>query len=111
MNVLHPHFTDAQAWPLQIPSMPKLAAEGAYAPGASYSAGNLAEVQEYGALRGVQVVVEIDAPGHTACVALSHPELMRAFNLQPAWASYSAEPSSAQLKLNDSVLEEFLAKL
>lgn len=37
MNRLHWHITDAQSWPLEIPSMPELADKGAYASFQKYS--------------------------------------------------------------------------
>jgi len=110
-NRLHLHATDAQAWTLDIPSLPNLSALGAYAPGYSYSLEDLANIQKYGAYRGVEVIIETDMPGHTASIAYSHPELIAAFNQQPDWATYSAEPPSGQLKLNSSDVYSFLATL
>lgn len=48
MNRLHWHVTDAQAWPLEIPSMPELADKGAYARFQKYSAADVQALQEYG---------------------------------------------------------------
>lgn len=110
MNVLHLHGTDAQSWPIQIPALPELANKGAYQPQLSYDPETLAYIQEYGAYRGVQVIIETDMPGHTASIGFSHPELITAFNLQP-WANYAAEPASGLLKLNSSAVYSFLDKL
>ncbi|QIW95556.1 hypothetical protein AMS68_001074 [Peltaster fructicola] len=108
MNRLHWHITDAQAWPLEIPALPELSAKGAYGPGQSYSPDEVEEIQNYGALLGVQVVLEIDQPGHTSSIAFSHPELIAAFNVQPNWDSYAAEPPSGTLKLNSPAVNDFL---
>lgn len=65
-NRLHVHATDSQFWPVEIPSLPDLACKGAYHKAQIWSTADLKEVQEYGALTGVEVYVEIDMPGHTA---------------------------------------------
>lgn len=111
MNRLHWHITDSQAWPLEIPALPELAAKGAYGPGQTYSPDEVKEIQEYGALLGVQVVLEIDNPGHTSSIAFSHPELIAAFNVQPNWDTYAAEPPSGTLKLNSPDVYKFLEAL
>lgn len=111
MNRLHWHVTDAQAWPLEIPSMPELADKGAYAPFQKYSAADVKAVQEYGAKLGVEVAMEIDQPGHTSSIWFSHPELITAFNAQPDWDTYCAEPPCGSLRLNDTKVYDFLDKL
>lgn len=112
MNVLHLHGTDAQSWPITIPAMPELAKQGSYAyqQEMTYEPETLAYIQEYGAFRGVQVIIETDMPGHTASIGFSHPELVTAFNAQP-WSTYAAEPLSGQLKLISSAVYTFLDKL
>ncbi|KAF2101944.1 N-acetyl-beta-D-glucosaminidase [Rhizodiscina lignyota] len=110
-NRLHLHATDAQSWPLDIPSMPELAAKGAYESSLTYTASQLKELQYYGALQGVEVYVEIDMPGHTSAIWFSHPDLIAAFNVQPDWDTYCAEPPCGTLKLNDSAVPAFLEKL
>ncbi|KAF1356659.1 N-acetyl-beta-D-glucosaminidase [Delphinella strobiligena] len=110
-NRLHLHITDAQSWPLEITSMPELAGKGAFGPGMSYSPATLASIQKYGAVRGVETILEIDMPGHTSSIWFSHPELIAAFNQQPGWSTYSAEPPSGTLKLNSSAVTAFLEKL
>lgn len=110
-NHLHLHASDAQSWPLEIPALPDLAKDGAYMKGLSYSPQILAGIQEYGAYRGVQISIEIDMPGHTASIALAYPDLIAAFNVQPDWETYSAEPPTGQLKLNSSAVYDFLDTL
>lgn len=110
-NRLHLHATDSQSWPLEIPALPALANDGAYMKGLSYSPEVLAGIQKYGSYRGVQVLIETDMPGHTSSVALAYPDLIAAFNVQPDWDTYSAEPPTGQLKLNSAAVYEFLATL
>lgn len=70
-NRLHLHVTDAQSWPLVISALPDLATKGAYGAGLWYNPQELADIQEYGMYRGVEVNLEIDMPGHTASVRIS----------------------------------------
>ncbi len=110
-NRLHLHATDSQSWPLEIPALPELAKNGAYMKGLSYSPKVLAGIQEYGAYRGIQVTLEIDMPGHASSIGLAYPDLIAAFNVQPDWQTYSAEPPTGQLKLNSSAVYSFLDTL
>lgn len=110
-NRLHLHASDAQSWPLEIPALPELAEKGAYMAGLSYSPEVLRGIQEYGAYRGVEVIIEIETPGHASSVALAYPELIAAFNVQPDWSTYSAEPPTGQLKLNNTAVYNFLDTL
>lgn len=109
-NIIHLHITDAQSWPLDIPALPELSKLGAYQTGLSYSPDDLKEIQEYGTSLGIQVILEIDMPGHTSSIGFSHPELMAAFNAEP-WDTYCAEPPCGSLRLNDSAVPAFLEKL
>jgi hexosaminidase len=75
-NRLHLHVTDAQSWPLEIPAIPELADKGAYSSGLSYSPSDVKSLQEYAQARGIEVIIEIDMPGHTTSIGLAFPELM-----------------------------------
>lgn len=110
-NRLHLHVTDSQSWPLEIPALPDLVGKGAYATGLSYSPKDLEDIQLHGVTYGVQIILEIDTPGHTASIALAYPELITAFNIQPDWATYANEPPSGQFKLNSPEVYQFLEKL
>ncbi|KAI1501799.1 family 20 glycosyl hydrolase [Biscogniauxia marginata] len=110
LNRFHIHVTDSQSWPLEIPSMPELHEEGAYAKGMTYTPEDIKTIQEYGIYRGVEVIFEIDTPGHFGIAALSHPEVVTAWEAQP-WSKYCAEPPCGQLRLNDSNVDTFLDKL
>ncbi|KAK1242999.1 hypothetical protein MKX08_005811 [Trichoderma sp. CBMAI-0020] len=109
MNVLHLHATDTQSWPLEIPALPRLAEKGAYHKGLSYSPSDLAGIQQYGVHRGVQVIVEIDMPGHVG-IEQAYPGLSNAYGVNP-WQWYCAQPPCGSLKLNDSNVEHFLDTL
>lgn len=111
MNRLHWHVTDSQSWPLEIDSMPEVADKGVYVKYQRYTKEDVKALQQYGALLGVEVALEIDQPGHTASIAFSHPELIAAFNVQPKWTDYCAQPPCGTLKLNSTKVYDFLEKL
>ena len=110
MNRLHIHASDSQSWPLNIPSLPELAAEGAYHPTQFWSVSELRNVQRHGYLHGVSVYLEIDIPGHTTSIYHSYPDLITAENQEP-WSKYAEESPSGQLKLNHSAVTLFLTTL
>ncbi|EEQ92529.1 hypothetical protein RJZ56_006522 [Blastomyces dermatitidis] len=110
MNRLHIHATDSQSWPLDIPSIPELAAKGAYHPSLILTSSQLSDIQIYGLERGVSVFLEIDMPGHTGSIGYAFPELVSAF-LADEWDKYALQPPSGQIKLNSSDVDEFLDKL
>ncbi|KAI1082963.1 glycoside hydrolase family 20 protein [Whalleya microplaca] len=110
LNRLHIHATDSQSWPLEIPSMPELHEKGAYAPDMTYTPADVAAIQTYGIHRGIEVIFEIDTPGHFGIAALSHPDLITGWGAHP-WSTYCAEPPCGQLRLNESAVDPFLDKL
>ncbi|MCJ1274022.1 N-acetyl-glucosamine-6-phosphate deacetylase [Puttea exsequens] len=109
LNKLHLHASDSQSWPLEIPSLPELADEGAYCQKQIWSVQDLEKVQKCGCEHGVEVYLEIDMPGHTASIAHSHPELVTAF--KKSWPKYALEPPAGQLKLNSPDVPPFIEKL
>ncbi|KAI0146798.1 glycoside hydrolase family 20 protein [Pestalotiopsis sp. NC0098] len=110
LNRLHLHITDSQSWPLEIPSIPELSQNGAYAPVAIYGTKDIDYIQKYAVLRGVEVILEIDTPGHIGIVAETFPDLITGWGAAP-WTSYCAEPPCGQFRLNESKVDDFLDKL
>lgn len=110
LNRLHIHVTDSQSWPIVIPALPEVSEMGAYHPSQTYSPEDVDRIQKYGAERGVEVYFEIDMPGHSGAVALSHPELIVAYNEQPYYW-WCAQPPCGAFKLNNSAVDEFLETL
>ncbi|KAL8636321.1 MAG: hypothetical protein Q9228_006272, partial [Teloschistes exilis] len=111
LNRLHLHVTDGQSWPLDITTLPELSKKGAYRSDLTYSPQDLAQIQEYGMYRGVEVIFEIDMPGHTSSIHWAYPDLITAYNIQPNWVEYANEPPSGSLKLNSSAVYDFLHSL
>lgn len=93
-NRLHWHITDSQSWPLEVPSLPELAIKGAYWKGLTYTTDDVQRIYKYAEDRGIQVIMEIDMPGHTSSIGLSDPDLIVGQNVQPLWNSVAAQPPS-----------------
>jgi hexosaminidase len=88
LNVLHWHLTDDQGWRLQIRKYPKLTSVGAWripasVPGSErkkpyggfYTQQQVREIVAFAATRHVQIVPEIDMPGHAQAAIAAYPEL------------------------------------
>lgn len=85
LNRFHWHLSDDQAWRLEIPELPELTALGAWRVdrrfnavlrrGGSYTAGDVRRIVAYAAARHIEVIPEIDLPGHSTALLASHPEL------------------------------------
>jgi hexosaminidase len=111
MNRFHLHVTDSQSWPLEIPSLPKLSSKGAYRSDLVYTVEDFDDLQRHAALQGVELITEIDMPGHTSSIWFGYPDVIAAYNKQPDWNTYAAEPPSGTLKLNSSAVDKFLSTL
>ncbi|MCD5348223.1 family 20 glycosylhydrolase [Agromyces sp. S2-1-8] len=80
MNRLHIHLTDDQGWRIQIDSWPNLTAHGAsssMAGGQSgfYTKDDFRDIVAYASARQIDVVPEIDVPGHSDAALSSYPVL------------------------------------
>lgn len=88
MNVMHWHLSDDQGFRLQIEKRPELAEKSAYRKaslfgdendrtpyGTSFTKDEIREVIDYAAQRFIEVIPEIDMPGHTCAILHAYPEL------------------------------------
>lgn len=80
INTLHLHLSDDQGWRIAIDSWPRLATYGGSTqvgggPGGHYTKDDYREIVRYAASRYLQVVPEIDMPGHTNAALASYAEL------------------------------------
>lgn len=81
MNVLHWHLTDDQGWRLQIERYPALTEVGAWRRsngekyGGFYSREDVHEIVAYAESRFVNIVPEIEMPGHSVAALASYPDL------------------------------------
>jgi hexosaminidase len=60
--------------------------------------------------RGIDVLIEIDTPGHTASISYSHPEYIACYDASP-WEKYSHEPPAGQLRYADKNVTAFTAEV
>jgi len=95
-NVFHWHLTDDHGWRIQIDKYPKLTEVGAWRPerpdsewrtpkpnkpdepmtyGGYYTKEEIREVVAYAAERGINVMPEIELPGHCSAILAAYPEL------------------------------------
>jgi hexosaminidase len=94
-NILHLHLTDDEGWRIQIKSLPKLTEVGAWrvnkvgyfgtfsAPtpdeprnyGGFYTHEDIKELVQYAKERFVNILPEVDVPGHSLAAIASYPEL------------------------------------
>jgi hexosaminidase len=88
LNVLHWHLTDDQGWRLQIRQYPRLTSVGAWripatVPGAPtpkpyggfYTQDQVRGIVAFAATRHVQILPEIDMPGHAQAAIAAYPAL------------------------------------
>lgn len=95
MNRFHWHLTDDQGWRIEIPEYPKLTEVGAVRSGSFVNAGgssqfyddteygrgmyftldDLREIVAYAKARNIEIIPEVDLPGHMVAAVASYPEL------------------------------------
>ncbi|MDB5007803.1 MAG: exo 1 [Mucilaginibacter sp.] len=94
-NLLHMHLTDDEGWRVEIKSLPRLTTVGAYnvkkigefgrfstptpdeprTYGGFYTQDDIRELVQYGKERFLNILPEIDVPGHSLAAVVSYPEL------------------------------------
>lgn len=82
LNTLQLHLTDDQGWRLEIPNRPLLTTIGAkrsaeyrVEDNEYYRVEELRELVQYAQLRGIEIIPEIDIPGHTGALLTAYPNL------------------------------------
>ena len=110
INSLRLHLTDDEAWRLEIKSLPELAEVGGFRGGDSpiwprygkwnekwggyYTQEDMREIIAYAAVRNIEVIPEIDLPGHSLCMATMYPEILCDYTRTNS-ASYGYDTRSA----------------
>lgn len=110
INSLRLHLTDDEAWRLEIKSHPELAEVGGFRGGDSpiwprygkwnekwggyYTQEDMREIIAYAAVRNIEIIPEIDLPGHSLCMATMHPEILCDYTRTNS-ASYGYDTRSA----------------
>ncbi len=94
MNRFHWHLTDDQGWRIEIPEYPKLTTVGAIRKGSFVNAGgssqfyddteygrgmyftldDLREIVAYAKERNIEIIPEVDLPGHMVAAVTAYPE-------------------------------------
>ncbi|KAL8551974.1 hypothetical protein ACS0TY_000866 [Phlomoides rotata] len=74
LNVLHWHIIDEESFPLEVPSYPNLW-KGAYTKWERYTTGDAAEIVNFAKMRGINVMAEVDVPGHAESWGAGYPDL------------------------------------
>ncbi|MFJ3643434.1 beta-N-acetylhexosaminidase [Streptomyces sp. NPDC090108] len=80
INELHLHLSDDQGWRIAVDSWPRLASYGGSTEvgggaGGHYSKADYREIVRYAASRYIELVPEIDMPGHTNAALASYARL------------------------------------
>lgn len=95
LNLLHLHLTDDEGWRIEIKSLPKLTSVGAWRAyrigrfgdmtkptpdepkdyGGFYTQEDLKELIRYAQDRFVNILPEVDVPGHSLAAVVAYPEL------------------------------------
>ncbi|MEP3836189.1 MAG: family 20 glycosylhydrolase [Algibacter sp.] len=96
INIFHLHLTDDQGWRIEIKKYPKLTEKGAWRAeregiawwsreaatadepktvGGFYTQDDIREIIAFAKTRNVEIIPEIDVPGHSKALVASYPEL------------------------------------
>lgn len=95
LNKFHWHLTDDQGWRVEIKALPLLTEKGAWRGpdevipssfgsgnkryGGFYTQQEIKNIVKYAAERGIEIIPEIETPGHSAAIAGSYPEILCEF--------------------------------
>ncbi|XP_021813825.1 beta-hexosaminidase 1-like [Prunus avium] len=74
LNVLHWHVIDRESFPLEVPSYPKLW-KGSYTKWERYTVEDALEIVSFAKTRGINVMAEVDVPGHAESWGAGYPNL------------------------------------
>ena len=89
LNIFHWHLTEDQGWRIQIKQYPRLTGVGAWRAGSApgfigrpdgiphtgfYSQADIREIVAYASARHIQVIPEIEMPGHSLAALAAYPE-------------------------------------
>jgi hexosaminidase len=111
LNIFHWHLTDDEAWRLEIKAYPQLTTtgvlrgpdepllpqlgNGAAPVGGFYSQDDVREIVAHATALSVEVVPEIDIPGHNAATLVALPELTDGQEAPDSYHSVQGYPNNA----------------
>jgi hexosaminidase len=113
-NSFHWHLTDDQGWRIEMLNYKKLNEIGSWRKatlighfrdtparydstryGGYYSRAEIKEVIEYAAVRGIEIIPEIDIPGHSRAIIAAYPELSTKpdtiWNVATTWGMFNRQ--------------------
>jgi hexosaminidase len=133
-NTFHWHLTDDQGWRLEIKSYPKLTEVGAWRNstlighfkdtparydstryGGFYTQDQVRDIVRYAGVRGINVIPEIDIPGHSRAIIAAYPEFSTrpdsAWQVANTWGMYNRQnnvlaPNPATFRFLKTVFQE-----
>ena len=92
INKFHWHLVDDNGWRIEIKKYPKLTQEGAWRGrdevlmpaynsgeeryGGFYTQDDIREIVAYASQRNIEIIPEIDLPGHSKALAVTYPEIL-----------------------------------
>ena len=130
LNVFHLHLTDDEGWRIEIKALPKLTEIGAWRGpdealppahgsgdkryGGFYTQDELKDLVKYAAERNIQILPEIDVPGHSKSVAAAYPEILCAgsdssASVQGVKNNVWCAGSEANFEMLDKIIAEVAA--
>ncbi|MCM2452016.1 beta-N-acetylhexosaminidase [Agrobacterium vitis] len=111
LNIFHWHLTDDEAWRLEIKAYPQLTTvgvlrgpdepmlpqlgNGAEPVGGFYTQEDVGHIVAHAALLHVEVVPEIDIPGHSTAILTALPELVDGQEAPDSYRSVQGYPNNA----------------
>lgn len=72
-NYFHWHLTDDHGWRIQLENLPELTDKSSN--GQFYTKKDIQEVVNYAQSKGIEVIPEIDIPGHVSALIYAYPQL------------------------------------
>ncbi len=72
-NYFHWHLSDDHGWRIQLEKFPELTEKGSN--GQFYTKEDIQEVVNYAQIKGIEVIPELDIPGHVSALLVAYPQL------------------------------------
>ena len=130
INKLHWHLVDNQGWRVEIKSHPELAKVGGFRGGDSplraalgkwtekyggyYTQEDIKEIVAYAAVRNIEVIPEIDLPGHSEALLRIYPQMLCNYTNDELKVNGNYDNRNvvcATKEANYKILEEILAEV
>ena len=129
LNKFHWHLTDDQGWRVEIKALPLLTEKGAWRGpdevipssfgsgnkryGGFYTQEQIKDIVKYAAERNIEIIPEIETPGHSAAVAASYPEILCEFpeDTSVNETGYSREIWCVAKESNYEIIEKIIKEM